>query len=109
MPIMSVAEFAPWEGVDPREVYDRVTRELNGGQPMTKRSDWGAGLLAHVHSVGEDGSSVVVEVWQDQAGMDAFLERLRPVLEREAESAGANLADNMNIRVVDTTNVVTEG
>jgi hypothetical protein len=109
VPITSIAEFAPLEGADPRAGYDRVTRELNGGQPMTKRSEWGEGLLAHVHSVGEDGSVVVVDVWQDQAGMDAFLERLRPILERQAAEEGVNLADQMNIRVLDTTNVVTEG
>jgi hypothetical protein len=109
VPITSVTEFAPVEGMDPREVYDRVTRELNGGQPMTKRSEWGEGLLAHVHSVGEDGTTVVVDVWRDQAGMDAFLGRLGPILEREATATGVSLADQMNVRVLDTTNVVTEG
>ena len=109
MPITAITEFAPMDGADSREVYDRVSRELNGGQPMTKRSEWGEGLLAHIHSVAEDGSTVVVDVWRDQQGMDAFIERLRPVLEREATDSGVNLAEQMNIRVLDTTNVVTEG
>jgi hypothetical protein len=109
VPITAVTDFAPIEGVDPREAYDRVTRELNGGQPMTKRSEGGEGLLAHVHSVGEDGGGVIVDVWRDQASMDAFLGRLGPVLEREAAARGVNFADSMNTRVLDTTNVVTEG
>jgi|SRR5215208_4324205 hypothetical protein len=103
MPIVSIAEFPPVEGDDPRELYDRVTRELNDGQPMTRRSDWGKGLLAHVYSVNEEGAAVVVDVWKDQAGMDAFIQRLGPVLERQG------IADQMSIRVLEATNVVTEG
>jgi hypothetical protein len=103
MPITAVVEFPPVEGEDPREAYDRISRELNGGRPMTKRSEWGAGLLAHTHNVGEDGSALVVDVWRDQAGMDAFIGRLRPILEREG------FADHMNVRVFDTTDLVIEG
>jgi hypothetical protein len=80
MPITTVSELQPLEGEDPRDGYVRVTRALNGGQPMTKRSDWGEGLLAHIHNVGENGTVLVVDVWRDQAAMDAFMERLRPVL-----------------------------
>jgi hypothetical protein len=103
MPITSIVEFPPMEGVDPREAYDQLTRELNDGQPMTRRSEWGEGLLAHVHSVAEDRTTVVVDVWQDQAGMDAFLQRIGPILEREG------MAGNMSVRVLQTNNVVTEG
>ena len=102
MPITAVAELQPLEGEDPREGYDRITRELNGGQPMTKRSDWGEGLLAHSHNVGEDGSVLVVDVWRDQAAMDAFMRRLRPVL-------GEDIADQMTVRVFDTNDLVIEG
>jgi quinol monooxygenase YgiN len=77
-------------------------RELNGGQPMTKRSEWGEGLLAHIHNVGEDGTVLVVDVWRDQAAMDAFMERLRPVL-------GEDIADQINVRVFDTNDLVIEG
>jgi hypothetical protein len=103
MPITAVSELAPIEGEDPREGYDRITRELNGGQPMTKRSEWGEGLLAHTHNVGADGSVLVVDVWRDQAAMDAFTERLRPIFEREG------IADLVNVRVFDTTDLVIEG
>ena len=102
MPITAVSELQPVEGMDPREGYDRISRELNGGQPMTKRSDWGEGLLAHTHNVGEDGSVLVVDVWRDQAAMNAFMERLRPVL-------GDDIADQIKVRVFDTNDLVIEG
>jgi quinol monooxygenase YgiN len=75
---------------------------LNGGQPMTKRSEWGEGLLAHIHNVAEDGTVLVVDVWRDPAAMDAFMQRLRPVL-------GEDIADQMNVRVFDTNDLVIEG
>ena len=102
MPITAVSELQALEGEDPRDGYVRVMRELNGGQPMTKRSEWGEGLLAHIHNVGEDGSVLVVDVWRDQAAMDAFMERLRPVL-------GEDIADQVNVRVFDTNDLVIEG
>ena len=102
MPITAVSELQALEGEDPREGYVRVMRELNGGQPMTKRSEWGEGLLAHIHNVGENGSVLVVDVWRDQAAMDAFMERLRPVL-------GEDIADQINVRVFDTNDLVIEG
>jgi len=102
MPITAVSELQALEGEDPRDGYVRVMRELNGGQPMTKRSEWGEGLLAHIHNVGEDGSVLVVDVWRDQAAMDAFMRRLRPVL-------GEDVADQMTVRVFDTNDLVIEG
>jgi hypothetical protein len=102
MPITAVSELQALEGEDPRDGYVRVMRELNGGQPMTKRSEWGEGLLAHIHNVGEDGSVLVVDVWRDQAAMDTFMERLRPVL-------GEDVADQMTVRVFDTNDLVIEG
>jgi hypothetical protein len=103
MPITAIVEFTPVEGQDPRAGYDRVTRELNDGRPITRRSEFGEGLLAHVHNVTEDGGAVVVDVWQDQARMDAFIQRLQPILEREG------FADHMSVRVFETNNVVTDG
>jgi hypothetical protein len=102
MPITAIVEFTALEGEDPREGYDRVTRELNDGRPITRRSEFGEGLLAHVHSVTENGGAVVVDVWQDQARMDAFIQRLQPILEREG------FADHMSVRVLETHNVVTD-
>ena len=102
MPITAVSELQALEGEDPREGFVRVMRELNGGQPMTKRSEWGEGLLAHIHNVGENGSVLVVDVWRDQAAMDAFMERLRPVL-------GDDIADQIKVRVFDTNDLVIEG
>ena len=103
MPITAILEFTAVEGEDPREGYDRVSRELNDGRPMTTRADFGEGLLAHVHSVTDNGDAVVVEVWQDQARMDAFAQRLQPILEREG------FVDHMSVRVLETNNLVTDG
>ena len=103
MPITAIVEFAAVEGEDPREGYDRVTRELNAGHPITRRSEFGEGLLAHAHSVTEDGGAVVVDVWQDQARMDAFIQRLQPILERDGT------ADLMSVRVLEAHSVVTDG
>ena len=103
MPITAIVEFSPTEGLDPREGYDRLTRELNGGEPMTRRAQWNDGLLAHSYSVGEDGGAVVVDVWRDQQSMDAWMERIRPINEREGVAA------NMQARVFTTHAVVTEG
>ena len=103
MPITSIVEFPPVEDHYPREGYHRVTRQLNDWRPITRRSEFGEGLLAHVHSIAEDGGVVVVEVWQDQARMDAFIQRLQPILEREG------FGDLMSARVLETNNVVTDG
>jgi hypothetical protein len=102
MPITAIVEFSPTEGLDPRESYDRLTRELNGGEPMTRRSQWNDGLLAHSFSVGEHGGAVAVDVWQDQQSMDAWMERIRPINEREGVAAN-------KVRVFTTHAVVTEG
>ena len=58
-------------------------------------------MLAHSHNVGEDGSVLVVDVWRDQAAMDAFMRRIRPVL-------GEDVADQMTVRVFDTNDLVIE-
>jgi len=103
MPITAIVEFSPTEGLDPRESYDRLTREVNGGEPMTRRSQWNDGLLAHSYSVDEHGGAVAVDVWRDQQSMDAWMERIGPLIEREGSAA------NMQARVFETHAVVTEG
>jgi hypothetical protein len=103
MPITSIVEFSPVEGEDPKENYESLSRELNGGELMTRRSEWNDGLLAHCYSVGDDGSAVAVDVWRDQASMDAWMGRIGPIIEREG------FAENMHARVLETHAVVTEG
>lgn len=97
MPVALVLEVDA--SANPREVYDRITHELNDGQPFTNRSDWGGGLISHVAGVAEDGSAVVVDVWEDQASMDRWMERVGPLIEREGVQP--------RVRVLDTHNVVT--
>jgi hypothetical protein len=87
------------EGRDPRQDYDELTREMNDGQPMTQLSDWGDGLLSHTYSVDENGEAVAIDVWEHERGMDAFMQRLQPILEREAMTP--------RVRVLATHNLVT--
>jgi hypothetical protein len=99
MPITVIAEFPKVKGRDPRQEYDALTREMNDGRPMTQLSDWGDGLLSHSYSVDENGDSVAIDVWEHQRGMDAFMQRLQPILEREGMTP--------RVRVLATHNVVT--
>ena len=71
------------EGRDPRQDYDELTRELNDGRPMTDVSAWGNGLLAHSYSIDGNGDSVAIDVWESERDMEAFMQRLQPILERE--------------------------
>ena len=98
MPITVIAEFPRTEGRDPRQDYDDVCRELNDGKPMTQPSDWGEGLLTHSYSIGENGEAVAVDVWEDQASMDAWMARVMPLIEEHPEP---------RVRVMPTINVVT--
>ena len=93
MPITAVSELQALEGEDrdgggPSCAAER--RTANNEALRVRR-----GLLAHIHNVGENGTVLVVDVWRDQAAMDAFTERLRPVL-------GEDIADQINVRVFDT-------
>jgi hypothetical protein len=101
MPIAVIVEVAAEEGQDPRDVYDRVIREVNNGEPMTHTSQWNDGLISHVPCVGEDGSSVAVDLWQDEDSMKRSYEKLRPVSEG---IAGAQY----EMRVMQMYNLVTE-
>ena len=82
MPIVAIVEGSPQEGQDPREMYDQLTRELNNGEPLTRTSHWGDGLIAHVYCVGDDGTSIGIDVWQDEASWNRWLEKLMPVAQR---------------------------
>ena len=101
MPIAVIVEVTAEEGQDPRDIYDRVIREVNDGEPMTRTSQWNDGLISHVYCVGEDGSSVAVDLWQDEDSMNRWYEKLRPVSEGVA---GARY----EMRVMQTYNLVTE-
>ena len=100
MPITVLIQWdEPPEG-DARELDGQVSQEVAGkGQP-SQLSDWGGGLLAHIHSVAEDGNGVVVEVWEDEESMRRFQDRLMPVLER------MGLTEGMQAQVYDTNNLV---
>jgi hypothetical protein len=82
--------------MDPKAEYARVADELNG-RPFSSPSDWGGGLLAHVAATGDDGHGVVVDVWEDQAAMDAWMARVMPLIEHLPEP---------EVKVLETYNVV---
>jgi hypothetical protein len=57
-----------------KETYDKVSAKM-------QESDWPpAGLVLHV-AFGDDGDLRVSEVWESQEQLEAFSEKLRPVLE----------------------------
>ena len=58
----------------------------------------GGGLLSHVAAESDDGTGVIVDVWEDRAHMDAWLKRVAPLLEGVPEP---------RIRIMETINVVT--
>ena len=98
MPIVAVIEWPAVEGLDMRTEYARVADELNDGRPFTSLSDWGGGLMSHVAAEADDGTSIVVDVWEDQASMDAWMARVMPLIEEHPEP---------RVRVMPTINVVT--
>jgi D-mannonate dehydratase len=74
-----LARFSP-AGLT-RETYDQVSEKLEA-------SDWPpAGLQLHV-AFGDDGDLKVSEIWESREQMEAFGERLMPVL----EEAGVQMA-----------------
>jgi hypothetical protein len=98
MPIVAILEWPPGQGVDMKAEYARVADELNGGRPFADPSDWGGGLMAHVAVAPPDGGGMVIDVWEDQASMDAWMARVTPLLEDAPEP---------QVRVLPTHNVVT--
>jgi hypothetical protein len=100
MPIAGVFEWPAGTGLDPKSEYQRAADMLNDGRPFSSPADWGGGLISHVFAVGEDGSVLAVDVWEDQASMDAWMQKLMPVMEGRPQP---------RVRVFQTLNVVTEG
>ena len=64
-----------------RENYDKTVEKLTGGKTtMESLSDWPVdGILVHTAGEGPNGFRVV-DVWESQEAVDAFGERLAPVL-----------------------------
>jgi hypothetical protein len=44
-----------------------------GIDPMTGQGDWPAGLLSHLGAAGDEGSLVVVEVWDSRESQAMFM------------------------------------
>ena len=101
MPIAAIVEIPAQEGQDPREIYDQVVREVNNGEPMTRTSQWNDGLIAHAYCVGDDGSAVAVDLWQDEDSMNRWYEKLMPISERITGT-------QYQARVMQTHNLVTQ-
>ena len=64
-----------------QEKYDETVKRLTGGSTrMESLSDWPVeGILMHCAGEGPNGFRVV-DVWESQEAVDAFGEKLRPVL-----------------------------
>jgi hypothetical protein len=64
-----------------QENYDRTVEKLTGGKTkMESLSDWPVdGILVHIAGEGPNGFRVV-DVWESQEAVDAFGEKLGPIL-----------------------------
>lgn len=63
-----------------RENYDKTVEKLTGKTKMESLSDWPVdGILVHCAGEGPNGFRVV-DVWESQEAVDAFGEKLGPVL-----------------------------
>ena len=80
MPIVAILEWAPTDDVDMQAEYARVADELNGGRPFASTDDWGGGLISHTAVALEGGGGLVVDVWEDQAHMDAWMQKVMPLI-----------------------------
>jgi hypothetical protein len=96
MPIMAIVEFPPSD-LDMRAEYERVGEEING-HPFTSLADWGGGLISHAAAPTPEGGGIVVDVWEDQASMDAWMAKVMPLTQDGPEA---------QVRVLETLNVVT--
>jgi hypothetical protein len=96
MPIMAIVEYPPSD-LDMRAEYERVGEEINGHR-FTSLADWGSGLISHAAAPTPEGGGIVVDVWEDQASMEAWMAKLTPHLQDAPEA---------QVRVLETLNVVT--
>jgi hypothetical protein len=68
--------------------YDRIVQELVGGE-LNSLSDWPAdGILVHIAGPTAEGWRVV-DVWESEAAIEAFGERLGPAMEAAGVDAPA--------------------
>jgi hypothetical protein len=97
MPIVAIVEFPPQADLDMQTEYRRIAEEVNGG-PFRTLSDWGGGMIAHAAAARDDGGGLIVDVWEDEASMEAWMQRIRPHLEGGPDP---------QVRVLPAFNVVT--
>jgi hypothetical protein len=98
MPIVAILEWPQSEGIDMQAEYRRVADELNGGRPFSDVGDWGGGMIAHAAAHNGSGGGLVIDVWEDQAHMDAWMQRVMPATSGLPEPS---------VRILETINVVT--
>lgn len=98
MPIIAILEWPPADGLDMKAEYARVANELNAGRPFSDVGDWGGGMIAHAVAETGGGGGIVVDVWEDQAHMDAWMQKVMPLIPDSPQP---------DVRILETYNVVT--
>jgi hypothetical protein len=94
--IAALFDFGRPPGPQSWDAYDRVNRELAGGQAPTTAAELGDGMLAHFVGTTQDGRSMIVSVFESPEAMDRFMQHAAPLLERETE-AGARPEPHVEI------------
>ena len=64
-----------------RDGYDRVNRELGGGEAPKTAAEMADGLLAHFVGYTEDGRGMIVNVFESQDAMDRLMTRLTQIMQ----------------------------
>jgi hypothetical protein len=98
MPIIAILEWPAAEGLDLQAEYRHVADELNEGRPFSRVEDWGGGMIAHAVAATGGGGGLVVDVWEDQAHMDAWMQKVMPLIPDTPQP---------DVRILETINVVT--
>ena len=99
MPIVAILEWPATEGLDMKAEYARVADELNRGRPFSNVEDWARRARSRTSAAETgDGGGVIVDVWEDQAHMDAWMKKVMPLIADQPEPG---------VRVLETYNVVT--
>jgi len=98
MPIVAILEWPATEGLDMKAEYARVADALNGGRPFSSPDDWTGGLISHAAAETGNGGGLVVDVWEDQAHMEAWMKKVMPLMADQPEPS---------VRIHETINVVT--